>query len=81
MIFNNNKTKAVSKNKTFGVCVKALDFPNDDLSPRLVEWIELVTILGADKIYMYLHDVHPNVFKVRKPDLVYEDGINRFSHS
>ena len=50
--------------KEFAVCVKGLDFPNDDLSVRLIEWIELLRILGADKIFFYNLEVHPNVTKV-----------------
>lgn len=50
--------------KGFAVCVKGLDFLYDDLSVKLVEWIELITLLGADKIYFYELQVHPNISKV-----------------
>lgn len=50
--------------KGFAVCVKGLDFLHEDLSVRLVEWIELINLLGADKIYFYELQVHPNVTKV-----------------
>lgn len=53
-----------SKKKEFAVCVKGLDFPTDDLSVRLIEWIELLHLLGADKIFLYNLEVHPNVTKV-----------------
>jgi len=56
--------KADGEKKKFAVCVKGLDFPEDDLSVRLVEWIEMLNILGADKIYLYNLEVHPNVTKV-----------------
>ncbi|KAK0167529.1 hypothetical protein PV327_004916 [Microctonus hyperodae] len=52
------------KKKEFAVCVKGLDFLYDDLSVRLIEWIELLGILGADKIFFYNLQVHPNVTKV-----------------
>lgn len=52
------------KKKGFAVCVKGLDFLYDDLSVRLVEWIELLNILGADKIFFYNLQVHPNISKV-----------------
>ena len=45
-----NKPK---KKKDFAVCVKGLDFLHEDLSVRLVEWIELIGLLGADKIFFY----------------------------
>ncbi|XP_050069299.1 uncharacterized protein LOC126557535 [Anopheles maculipalpis] len=48
----------------FAVCVKGLDFLYDDLSVRLVEWIELLGMLGADKVFFYELQVHPNISKV-----------------
>lgn len=56
-----NKPK---KKKDFAVCVKGLDFLHEDLSVRLVEWIELIGLLGADKIFFYELQVHPNISKV-----------------
>jgi len=58
-----NKPENDEKEK-FAVCVKGLDFPEDDLSVKLVEWIELLSALGADKIFFYNLDVHPNITKV-----------------
>ncbi|XP_012220874.2 uncharacterized protein [Linepithema humile] len=52
------------RKKDFAVCVKGLDFLHEDLSVRLIEWIELIHLLGADKIYFYELQVHPNVTKV-----------------
>lgn len=52
------------KKKGFAVCVKGLDFLHNDLSVRLVEWIELLNILGADKIFFYELQTHPNITKV-----------------
>ncbi|KAL1130258.1 hypothetical protein AAG570_013196 [Ranatra chinensis] len=52
------------KKKKFAVCVKGLDFLHDDLSVRLIEWIELLGLLGADKIFFYKLQVHPNITKV-----------------
>lgn len=54
-----NETK-----KDFAVCVKGLDFPHVDLSHRLVEYIETLRILGAEKIQMYRLQVHENITKV-----------------
>eukprot|EP00092_Neocalanus_flemingeri_P026841 GFUD01029096.1.p1 GENE.GFUD01029096.1~~GFUD01029096.1.p1 ORF type:complete len:574 (-),score=135.79 GFUD01029096.1:85-1806(-) len=56
--------KPEGEKKKFAVCVKGLDFPDDDLSIRLTEWIEVLTTLGADKIFLYNLEVHPNVTKV-----------------
>jgi len=52
------------KKKKFAVCVKGLDLLHEDLSVRLVEWIELLGILGADKVFFYELQVHPNISKV-----------------
>lgn len=48
----------------FAVCVKGLDFLNEDLSVRMVEWIETLHYLGAEKIFLYELEVHPNITKV-----------------
>ncbi|XP_037933200.1 uncharacterized protein LOC119668933 [Teleopsis dalmanni] len=48
----------------FAVCVKALMYPFEDLSARIVEWLELLRLLGADKIIMYKYKTHKNVTKV-----------------
>jgi hypothetical protein len=50
--------------KKFAVCVKGLDFLHEDMSVRLVEWIELLGLLGADKLFFYKLQVHPNISKV-----------------
>merc|ERR1711892_558711 len=59
--------------KQFAVCVKYHYGPNDDISVRLAEWIELLHALGADKIFLYDLGVHPNVKKVT--DYYTEKGI------
>lgn len=48
----------------FAVCVKGLDFATQDLSVRLVEWLELLKILGASKVFLYELEIHPNISKV-----------------
>ena len=42
-------------------CVPCFD---TDLSIRIVEWLELLYILGADKVYVYDKGLHPNVTAV-----------------
>merc|ERR1711878_199897 len=54
----------MGEKKKFAVCVKGLDFPEDDLSIRLTEWLEVLGSLGADKIFLYNLEVHPNITKV-----------------
>lgn len=48
----------------FAVCVKGLDFLTSDISSRLVEWIEILSLMGASKVFFYQLQVHPNVAKV-----------------
>ena len=50
----------------FAVCVKGLDYPYQDMSNRLVEYMETMRSLGASKILMYQLQVHPNMTKVLK---------------
>ncbi|CAF1386810.1 unnamed protein product [Didymodactylos carnosus] len=52
------------KKEEFAVCVKGLDFLEDNISHRLIEWIELITMLGAKKIFFYVFHVNSNVTKV-----------------
>jgi len=61
-----DKPGNASRKRGFAVCVKMLDYLHEDLSPRLIEWIELVRLLGADKIHFYTLFVHENMTKVLK---------------
>lgn len=59
-----NNVPSSGERKDFAVCVKALDFPDRDMSTRLVEWMELLTQLGVHKVFFYTFSVHPNTEKV-----------------
>lgn len=48
--------------KPFAVCTKHLDFIEDQ-TPQIVEWIEILSILGADQIFIYVINIHPNMMK------------------
>ncbi|XP_076355930.1 uncharacterized protein LOC143249629 isoform X2 [Tachypleus tridentatus] len=52
------------RKQDFAVCVKGLDFLQDDLSVRLVEWLELLRVVGAKKVFLYELEIHPNISKV-----------------
>ncbi|XP_054708021.1 uncharacterized protein LOC129217711 [Uloborus diversus] len=58
------KNDRPKKKEDFAVCVKGLDFLHEDLSVRLVEWLELLNVLGAKKVFMYELEIHPNISKV-----------------
>lgn len=48
----------------FAVCVKGLDFLTTDVSANLVEWLEILNLMGASKVFFYQLQVHPNIAKV-----------------
>ena len=68
------KPLAKEPKQDFAVCVKAFNIPDDDdgrptsVSDRIIEWIELMSILGAKKIFFYnlTSKLHQNVRKVGK---------------
>ncbi|KAK8400303.1 hypothetical protein O3P69_003179 [Scylla paramamosain] len=51
--------------QNFAICVKGMTF-SDDVSVRLVEWLELQFLLGVDKVFLYNFEIHPNITKVLK---------------
>ncbi|XP_020807448.1 uncharacterized protein LOC110183503 [Drosophila serrata] len=59
-----------------GVCVKYLRFPDVDISERLVEWLELMRLLGAGRIRAYdIDQLHPNVSRTLAHYTRPEDGL------
>ncbi|XP_050330064.1 uncharacterized protein LOC126759372 [Bactrocera neohumeralis] len=48
----------------FAICLKGLDYPNADMGPRLVEWLEMQRLLGARKVITYKLVLHPNLERV-----------------
>lgn len=48
--------------KPFAVCTKDLDFLEDQ-STQVIEWIEILSILGADKVFIYVVKIHPNMMR------------------
>ena len=53
----------ISKQK-FAVCCKAFRFSTKDWSLRLIEWLELLKILGVNKVFFYSLSMHKNMEKV-----------------
>ena len=64
VIFNNLEPGETKQ--SFAVCVKGLDFQDLDLSVRLVEWLETLEALGANQVFLYNLQVHPNVTRFVK---------------
>lgn len=56
--FNNLSDGEIKK--SFAVCTKSYFF-KEDMSIQLVEWIEILLILGADKVSIATIEVHPNM--------------------
>jgi hypothetical protein len=50
--------------KSFGVCCKYLFFEDRKEVIRFIEWVELLRILGAEKIMLFNKHVHPEHFKI-----------------
>ena len=59
------KAKGPSK-KGFAVCVKRVVAPKVDIAVKLAEWIEFISILGADKVFLPVVEIEPKVQKVSK---------------
>ncbi|KAL7633859.1 UNVERIFIED_CONTAM: hypothetical protein RMT77_015820 [Armadillidium vulgare] len=57
-------TKMNSKNLKIGLCGKVLFFYNYDFSTRLIEWIEILKLVGVSKFLLYKSPCHENVEKV-----------------
>ncbi|XP_076391366.1 uncharacterized protein LOC100879465 [Megachile rotundata] len=51
------------RRRQFTVCIKGLDF-DEDISSKLVAFVELHRILGAQLFYFYVFSVHENVLEV-----------------
>lgn len=62
-VINNVPTHENVK-KNFAVCVKGLDFSQTDRSVEIIEWLEMLFLVGANKVFLYDLGVHPNITKV-----------------
>lgn len=68
-----NKKPISGEKEDFAVCVKGLSFEYNDQSVILVEWLENLFAMGVSKIYIYVLNVHPNMWKVLK----YYDNLGK----
>nr|XP_046920666.1 uncharacterized protein LOC124500617 [Dermatophagoides farinae] len=60
----NDENRRQNQNFTIGVCVHAFRYRTYDFSVRLVEWLEMIRLLGASKIYFYVYDATESVYRV-----------------
>lgn len=68
-------TPPPSKKRRFMVCVKTMDFLYVDMSWRLIEWLETMRALGADKVVFYDGQMHANMTRVMKHYMESEPGF------
>ena len=54
---------ADGRKKSFFVCTRGLMFKDSSIIPRVIEWIELLCILGAEKIFLYYYEVSPELLR------------------
>lgn len=52
-IFSKRKSEAIV------VCVKGLTYPDRDMSVRFIEWLELLRLVGAHRVFLYDMALHP----------------------
>ncbi|CAL4133718.1 unnamed protein product, partial [Meganyctiphanes norvegica] len=61
---NYNMPKDGGDKENFAICIKGIDYPHQDLSFYLVEYIELCRLMGVHKLFIYDYDSHPNMSMV-----------------
>ncbi|XP_035457483.2 uncharacterized protein LOC118281119 [Spodoptera frugiperda] len=59
------RTPPQRNNSSIAVCLKWLHY-RSDISASLVEWLQLIKHFGAERVYIYIVRIHPNVRKVLK---------------
>ncbi|KAL7012492.1 hypothetical protein ACKWTF_014883 [Chironomus riparius] len=60
-----NKRPKRNKKEAFIVSVKRFEF-TDDISLQIIEWSEILKILGVNKVEFFVHFCHSNVLNVLK---------------
>ena len=58
-----DRNEAEERRRQFTLCIKGLDF-DEDISRKIVAFVEFHRILGAEHFYFYVFNVHENVLKV-----------------
>ena len=63
-VIQSQRPKPPRHHRSIGVCVQALRFATYDVSVRFVEWLEMVRLMGADKVHLYVYSATENMMKV-----------------
>ncbi|OAD62629.1 hypothetical protein WN48_07696 [Eufriesea mexicana] len=58
-----DRNETEERRRQFTLCIKGLDF-DEDISSKIVAFVELHRILGAELFYFYVFNVHENVLRV-----------------
>ncbi len=53
-----------SRRQKFGICVKGISFSDPKMAVRIVEWIELLFLLGADRIIFHYYNIAEEIREV-----------------
>ncbi|XP_042856366.1 uncharacterized protein LOC122242976 [Penaeus japonicus] len=59
-----------NKQEDFVVCVKGFDFYFEDFTERIIEWLELLSLMGAHKVFYYSLSMNAKMEKMMR---YYED--------
>lgn len=80
----------MGKVKPVGVCVRLNDF-TEDRTVAIVEWIEILQLLGVDKVFVYAINVDPKMMKafeffetagkVKVEKLTFPEGLQNVNQS
>jgi hypothetical protein len=64
MIIDNQPPQGIKKK--FGICTKQFTFMKREDTIKFVEWVEIMRLLGAEKIHTFVREFHPELQKIVK---------------
>jgi hypothetical protein len=65
LIIIDNQPHGGEKRK-FGICTKQFTFKNREDTIKFVEWVEIMRILGAEKIHTFVREFHPELSRITR---------------
>lgn len=63
-VIYNKKLQRPKNSTSIGICIKSLKLKTYDVSVRFVEWLEMVRLFGAEKVYIYVFGVPNSLWKI-----------------
>jgi hypothetical protein len=61
-----NKQPIDGVKKRFGVCSKQVSYTDRESTIKFIEWVHMMRLLGAEKIYFFIQFLHPDMFEIVK---------------